>query len=725
MNKGRLLLERLTEGERSSWLLLASAMVLAFVVRTEQARRLATPQLLCDEFIYAELAKSFADEGRLLFRGEPLHLSLLYPILLAPAWLAERMETTYAVAKTINAALMTASAIPLYLLARRVVPPGWALLAPLLTLLLPMTLLSGLLMTESAFMPTFLLAVYAIVLVLERATLAHQTFALTAIALATAVRFQGIVLAAVLATALLLLVIFELRAVRPRHRVRFALDRLRPYWPTAALLLGAVVLYVALDTVRGGGLGAYEEVTKADYSLSEAWRSTRLHLADLALTSGLAPLSALILLSSRAFAGDGGTPSERAFAAVAIATVAWLLIQVGLFTSRFTSGGIAERYLFYAMPLLFLALAVWLARGLPRPRIATAFAAVAPGAVVVLEPLTSSLSPALLPSSLGLFAFYRLSTGLGDGVDDLIWLIRLGAIAAAVAFALLWRPVARIALPLGLAAFFLISTHPVAGQLRQQAAATSQDPALNPNPQWIHDTVGEAGVGYLLTAVSDDVFEKSRTMLGVNFWNPSVRSVIHLGRREVCRLPARSGRIDAATGHIIAGDSDVLPRYLVAPVGLDLAGSAIARQGPLVLYRAVRPVSLLQSVEGVHSDLWMGTDATYTRYYGPGPGEAIVELSREFYTAEAAPSAVRITAGPLVADTRGVPRVGQLQIRRRWTLHNGDRKVFVIPARKVPFRVSVHIEPTFSAAGFGAGDERQISARVRFGFRSTGSQDDD
>jgi len=206
-------------------------------------------------------------------------------------------------------------------------------------------------------------------------------------------------------------------------------------------------------------------------------------------------------------------------------------------------------------------------------------------------------------------------------------------------------------------------------------------------------------------------------MLDVNFWNPPVRSVIHLGQREICTLPSRRARLDPATGRIVTDDRRGLPRYLVADAGLDIAGSALARQGPLVLYRAAQPVSLRESVDGVYSDLWMGTDAGYTRYSGPGPGEATVELSREFYTAEAVPSAVRITAGPLVLDRHGRPRVGRPEIRRRSILSPGEREVFVIPATDVPFRVLVHIEPTFSAAGFGAGDERQLSARVRFGFR--------
>lgn len=720
MKKSRLVFERLAAGELSSWLVLTGAMVLTFSVRTEQARRLPTPQLLCDEFIYAELARSFAEEGRLLFRGEPLHLSFLYPVLLAPAWLAERMETTYAVAKTINAALMSAAAIPVYLIGRRVMSPGWALLAPVLTLLLPMTLMSGLLMTESAFLPVFLLALYAIVVVLERPTLKHQLLALTTIALAVSVRFQGLVLVAILGTALLLVAAFDLRSARPRYRTRFVRKRLRPYWPTLALVAGGTVVFLTLDKVGGGGFGAYEEVARADYSLRGAWHQTKLHLSDLALTSGLVPLSALVFFFLRALGGDSKSPSERAFLAAAVATVGWLLIQVGLFTSRFAAGAIAERYLFYALPLLLLALALWLSRGLPRPWVSTAVAAAAPGVIVLLQPLTASLTPGLLPSSLGLFAFYRLSTELDDGVDDLVWLVRVAVVVSAIAFALLWRPLARIAIPLALCSFFLLSTHPVAGQLRQQAAATSGDTALGPNRQWIVDAVGEEDVSYLFIAGSD-VFSSTRTMLGVNFWNPSVRSVSHIGQRELCSLPSREARIDPATGQIASSDGAGLPRHVVAPAGLDIAGSALARQGNLVLYRALQPVSLLQSVEGVYSDGWMGTDATYTRY--DGTGEATVALSREFYTADAVPSLLRITAGPLDLDDDARPGTGGQATRRRVILRPGSQEVFGFPARDLPFRIHVHIEPTFSAAGFGGGDQRQISAQVRFGFRPTSAED--
>jgi hypothetical protein len=160
-----------------------------------------------------------------------------------------------------------------------------------------------------------------------------------------------------------------------------------------------------------------------------------------------------------------------------------------------------------------------------------------------------------------------------------------------------------------------------------------------------------------------------------------------------------------------------LPRYLVGDSGLQLNGKQLARQGPLVLYQAIQPASLQQSVEGVYSDGWMGNDASYTRYRATGHGRAMVSLSRELSTSETVPSAVTIEIGPLVLDKNGTPRIGRPMVIRRWTINPGARRVFSIPAPKPPFRVNVHIEKTYSAAGFGGGDQRQLGAQVGFSFK--------
>jgi Dolichyl-phosphate-mannose-protein mannosyltransferase len=707
------LLQRAAEPGPSSALLLAGMVLIAFVFRITQAGRLGSPTLVCDEFIYAELAKNVAEEGRLLFRGEPLYLSLLYPVLLAPAWFAERMETTYDVAQTINAALMTSAAIPVYLWGRRMMSPGWALLAPALTLVMPMALLAGLIMTESAFLPAFLLAAYAMALALERPTLGRQAFMLVAIGVATAIRFQGVALVATLPTALVIVLALEVPFAR-EDRLRFTLGRLKPFWPTAAFLAVVGSAYLALQA-RGRGFGAYEEVARADYTLEATWDAAKLNLADLVLTSGLVPASALILLTLLAFSnGRSTTPAERAFVAVSIPAICWLITQVGLFSSRFAAGTVVERYLFYAAPLLFLALAVWLARGMPRPWLPTAVAAAIPAWLVLAAPLTAGLSEALIPSSLGLFAFHRLAVELGS-VDELVTLIRVGVLSAVLAFAVLWRPLARFAIPVGLAAFLLLSSRPAAGHLRQLAATPRTQRAMIPNPQWVDDAVGADEAGYLYTTGTDR-FVSSATMLQVNFWNRRVESVVGLGASEICPLPERSARIDPSTGQILTADGGDLPHHLVSEEGLEVDGAVVARQGPLVLRRVANPVRLRQTIDGVYADGWMSSDAAYTRFTGPGAGHAIVDLSREIHPPGSKASAVRVEVGPLVVGDDELPRTGQPVMRVFRMIEPGARLRLRISTPKPPFRLTVNVNPTFSATVFGGGDMRQLSARIVFGF---------
>jgi hypothetical protein len=83
-------------------------VLVAAVVRILQTRGLAAPVVLCDEFIYANLAKNLADQGHPL-PDVTLHQSLLYPLLIAPAWFAD--SAMGALAKGIASA-MALTAVP-------------------------------------------------------------------------------------------------------------------------------------------------------------------------------------------------------------------------------------------------------------------------------------------------------------------------------------------------------------------------------------------------------------------------------------------------------------------------------------------------------------------------------------------------------------------------------------------------------------------------------------
>src|SRR5262245_20010165 len=148
-------------------LIAASALVRALL-----AREIPVPFIFGDELLHGELARSVEEHGDYLVRGHRVTISFLYPLALAPAWLAHSTENAYAAMKTLNAVLMSLAAVPVYLWGRRFLSVRGALAAVGLTLLLPAFALTGTLMTENVFFPAFLLALLAISYCLERPTLA-------------------------------------------------------------------------------------------------------------------------------------------------------------------------------------------------------------------------------------------------------------------------------------------------------------------------------------------------------------------------------------------------------------------------------------------------------------------------------------------------------------------------------------------------------------------------
>src|SRR5919204_1166075 len=112
-------------------------LVAAVAARVLLNRSVLAPWIQEDELQYAEMAKSFAATGEYLFRGQPHHVMTIYPALIAPAWWTGSMTTTYALAKAFNVVLMTLAAVPLYLWARRLVSPAYAVLAVVLLLAMP------------------------------------------------------------------------------------------------------------------------------------------------------------------------------------------------------------------------------------------------------------------------------------------------------------------------------------------------------------------------------------------------------------------------------------------------------------------------------------------------------------------------------------------------------------------------------------------------------------
>jgi 4-amino-4-deoxy-L-arabinose transferase-like glycosyltransferase len=707
----------LREGALAVTLVFAGVVLLALVVRLVLADRIVTPWIMIDELIYSEMAKSFAESGDFVLRDSASTLNnVAYPVMIAPAWLAESIATAYGFARAINVVLMVLAAVPVYFWGKRLMSAGYALLAAVLVLLMPSLTYTGMLMTENAFFTAVVSACFAIALTLERPTLLRQALALIAIALACAVRPQGLVLLAVYVTALALKLAFDLRAPGGPRGLRYVRSELARLLPTAATLAVLGGGYVVMKALQGAGLetglGAYGGVVKVEYDVSNAFDWVVDHFAEIGLSVAVIPVSALIVLFGLSVRGWASSSAERAFVAVAASGFVLMVVQVGIYASRF-SFRIEERNMFSVAPLLFLALCLWLARGLPRPPFLTAVAALAPAALLFSLDLRSLLNIGILSDTFGLIPLLRLSSRLVGGAESAEALMLIGGFVGALAFALLPRRVASVALPAVVALFLLISSYSVFGSVRDHSRATLRLTSPS-NPSWIDERIGPSSNATYIYGVLPDPFGEAQVMWQTEFWNRSVGTVYTLGPADP-GLTARAATFDPLTGRILPqafpGASTTI-RYAIAPTTVDLAGNLLAQQGRLALYRIDPPMQLASHRGGIHPDTWMGADAALTHYATPSRrGWLHVRVSREGWGGPSPPGQVSIKIGPLVARG-GQPAPGEPIFSRTWTVRSGNAKSFILPTPKAPYRLEVHVEPTFSPANYGVPDTRQLGAQV-------------
>ena len=688
-------------------LAVAALALVAAIVRVWLAHGIATPWILVDELLYADLAKS-ASAGHLLqIRGQHSGLyNVLYPLLIAPAWRAGSMATTYALAKGINVVVMTLAAPIFYLWARRLVSPLLAVVGVALVLAMPAFIYTGELMTENAFFPAFLLACFAIAVALERPTLFHQVAALLAIGLAIAVRAQGVLAALVLVAALVVKLALDARVTGRRAVVA----GLRAFAPLLGVLVVLAAGYVAYKASRGGtlssGLGAYGGVTSANYSLGAVRHWTALHFAEIGFSVAVIPLCSLILLTGLAFWRGTNDDGERAFLAVAVPAVLIMVFQAAVFASHF-SARIEERNMFHVAPLLLLALLVWIERGLPRPPVLTAVAAAVPVLLLLTLPLGGLLNISAYSDTLGLLTLLRVENLFNGNVDTVRWLMIAGGIGAALLFAFVPRRFA-LALPAVVGVFLVISSWTAYGAVKAFAQSMANGTYGGTNASWIDNVIGTSPDAAVLFGPTTGAPPAMR-LWQTEFWNRSIAHVYDLGVPEPAGgLPDRAGALDPTRGRIsLAGTGDV--RYIVVERDLRLNAQPIAQHGELVLYRLRNPLQVTNLVSGDYGDGWIGADASYTRYVARHPGAVAVTVSRAAWAGPDVPGRVTITVAPRVATGTGRPLV-----TRRWVVHSKRHRRFVLPTPAGPYVVAVHVAPTFSPAQFGQSDTRQLGAQVRF-----------
>jgi hypothetical protein len=687
-------------------------MLVAFVARVVLAWHVAAPWEMPDELLYAATSRSFLSSGHYLLYEHSIPLRTIYPALISPAWLAGSTHTAYALIKVINVALMTLGAIPLYLWARRLVSPPWGVVVVVLYLAMPGFIYSAEILTESAFLPATMLALLAIALALERPTLLRQLLALGAIALVTAARLQGIVFLAVLPTAIALVLLFDAIAAAPEARWTAVLHKLRCFLPSLAVVVVAVAAYVVYQLGRGRslsqGLGTYVQISSAHYQIGAVLHWSAYHLGELAFSVGVVPLSALIVLFGLACRRSTapGAP-ERAFLALTTAAIFWIVVETAAFASQF-SLRIEERYMFALDAPIFLALVVWLARGLPRPPWLVAGAVAAPAAFAVALPYAHFFAGALVNDTFGLIPLWTLSLHRDVNASDIPVLVGGGVVLAWLLFAVVPRAQARLALPVAVAAFLVWSSTNVFARVSFLANAARHAGGLAGDPSWIDHVVGShARVDVIDTA---DIAADPHVAWQAEFWNRSVRRLFGVTGQDPS-IPDVAASVDR-NGHIrpalAAGSPDLDPHLVVAAPEVDIAGSPIATAGQLVLWRIAGPMRLRSWTQGVTPDGWTGATASYTRYLAaPSTRYVVVALAQ-----------VKLPGLPAAHVVVTIRPVGSTTVweRRSVMMPGGGARRLRLPVRRTPFEVVLTVRPTFSPSQFGLPDTRTLGVRASFGL---------
>ena len=599
------------------WLLVALVAV-STIVRAWAALRIPTPWIAADEMIYAELGRSLWETGRLDILGAntPFY-SLVHPALIGLPLAAFDTALGFDVARMLEALAMSLTAVPVFLWGRRLMDERWALAAAGLTLALPAFAYTGLLMTETVFLPAMTLAAWAAANALERPTPRAQVLLVGAVALAVLTRLQGLVLVPAVVLAALLFAASQ-RSTTPLRRLAPGL--------AALVVLGALwSLTVAF--------GAYGPAGETQYDVADALRFVLYHAADAVLFTGVVPACAVAFMALR----PPPDPAVRAYLAVTIAFGAGLVAEVGLFASRYV-GRLAERDLLATAPLLFLGLALWASLGAPRSRWAKFVVPLAAAALVLALPLGRLVHRAALPDALTFVPAWEAGE-----VEAVVWTFLISASVAAA----LVRGRAVVAVPVALAALLLTTSFFAARLVEREASAQRTAFFGAAAPDWV-DRTATGDVAYFYDG--DPYWNGVWSYV---FWNRDVRRVYVLQSAKRVPGPLPQARVDPFPfGEL----DDRPPPYVLASTAFTFAGEALGSvdqvglfQRGLVLWRVEPPLRIRTILTGVQGSGDIYGPASLTAYGCIG---GTFELT---LIAKGSPVTVRLESGPTTVERTLAP----------------------------------------------------------------------
>ena len=572
-------------------LMLSGVVLAAAALWGTLGHQIDVPTVFGDELIHWDASRSLAAGDGLRVRDGGYGFGPIYPALLVPVHLLTADDlSAYQWARFWNALLFALAAVPVYLLARRLIEPGWSLVCAAFAVAIPSALYTGFVMTEGAAYTACCLALLTLARCLERPTVAAQLLTILAIALATGVRLQLVALGVALVAALPLRFVLSRGLRLPRG------SDLARVWPLL-VVLGLGTFALAVRIAIGNPLEGYGDLWRS-YDAMEVARWSWRSLAGLGVYLALVPFvlapAALAVLASRARRGEA---AAAASVALFLSVNVVLVLVVGAFSStEYGIGFLHDRYLFYVAPLWIVLTVWWAANRVPlRP------AWLAVGAALTLV-LLATLPPYLLNDdggrrfdAIASALPSELAVHLASASAPTRWsLVGAGVVAIAIALVIAltrlprWLVLVPVAVAFGLNAAF-------AWDARIDAARNETFSPMNAaTTAWVDRAVP---AGITVATLAGGVPVETRDALRLTeFFNATAGPAYDLATGYAPTLSSTPVRV-AGGGLVVADTGRVGERWIVAPRDLELVGDVVAEGtvAGLRLWRVRPPVRIVET----------------------------------------------------------------------------------------------------------------------------------
>jgi len=579
--------------DRRPAVVLGLVVVGAFALYALLSLTIHGPRVHPDEERYLIAASSLVEGEGLTLRGQSYGFGpLLALVLAAIIRLSGSVDSAYDWFKAANALFFALTAVPVYLLARRLVSAWWAVLAAALAVAIPSSVSVATVMTESLSYLTTAWALYAIALALERPSVLRQVAVLAAIAAAFLTRSQFGILYVTWVGA-----VAALWLIAPQTRPRTRAD-LVGFWPMA---LPVVLAVLALTAKLASGqsaaemFGPYWELWRG-YDPFAVGKWFAYHLGDFTVYLAIVPVAvAPIVLWELVRDGRAGSRRSAAFVALfAAANVSGLLVVAAFASTPWGYDRLHDRYGFYLIPLWLVVFVAWLAAGLPRPRLTAAIGIGVAFVLVLVLPFGQLANEAgidTVPGALWLKIDAELA-GPGPASGRAALAVFLIALLAATLF--LPRGVARVALPMAVVVGFAAMSY-FAWQ-RMIEAPEDHVFAGGLDRAWIDDRIpSEASVTKVYIDTPCGSALERHALFLTEFFNSTVDRAVYIGDSVPDGIPLP--RVDVSPSGTLefAPDEPLRAEYVYTQPGVELAGTRVAKgtAADLVLWRIDGPVRVV------------------------------------------------------------------------------------------------------------------------------------